>query len=61
MAELRGPAIVVLGLLILMATPVARVAVSIVLFLEERDETYAAITAIVLRLLILSFVLGTVA
>jgi uncharacterized membrane protein len=61
LAELRGQAIVVLGLLILVATPVVRVAVSIVLFLEERDRTYAAITAIVFLLLILSFVVGTVA
>ena len=61
LAELRGQAIVVLGLLILIATPVARVAVSILLFLEERDRTYAAITAIVFLLLILSFVVGTVA
>jgi uncharacterized membrane protein len=61
LAELRGQAIVVLGLLILIATPVVRVAVSIVLFLEERDGTYAAITAIVFLLLILSFVVGTVA
>ena len=61
LAELRGEAIVALGLLILVATPVARVAVSILLFLEERDRTYAAITAIVFLLLILSFFLGTVA
>jgi len=61
LAELRGQAIVVLGLLILIATPVARVAVSILLFLEERDRTYAAITSIVLLLLILGFVVGTLA
>jgi len=61
LAELRGSAIVMLGLLILIATPVARVAVSILVFLEERDRTYAAITSIVLLLLILSFVVGTLA
>ena len=61
LAELRGQAIVALGLLILVATPVARVAVSILLFLEERDRTYAAITSIVLLLLILGFVVGTLA
>ena len=61
LAELRGQAIVALGLLILVATPVARVAVSILLFLEERDRTYAAITSIVLLLLILSLVVGTLA
>jgi uncharacterized membrane protein len=57
-AALRGQAIVVLGLLILIATPVLRVAVSILVFLEQRDRTYVAITVTVLTLLILSFFLG---
>lgn len=61
LAELRGQAIVVLGLLVLIATPVARVAVSILLFLEEHDRVYVAITAAVLLLLILSFVVGSAA
>jgi uncharacterized membrane protein len=58
LAALRGQAIVVLGLLILIATPVLRVAVSILVFLEQRDRTYVAITVTVLTLLILSFFLG---
>jgi uncharacterized membrane protein len=60
LADLRGQAIVVLGLLILIATPVVRVAVSILLFLEEGDRTYVAITSTVLALLILSFLIGGV-
>jgi uncharacterized membrane protein len=54
----RGQAIVSLGLLLLIATPVARVAVSIAVFVIERDRLYVVITAIVLALLLLSFVLG---
>jgi|SRR5215467_13983958 len=42
------------GLLLLIATPVARVAFSLVAFLYERDWTYAVITAIVLGLLLYS-------
>jgi uncharacterized membrane protein len=58
--ELRGQSVVVLGLLLLIATPVARVAVSIFGFVYERDHTYTIITVIVLSLLILSFVIGRV-
>lgn len=56
--EGRGQAIVTLGLLLLIATPVARVAVSIAVFVIERDRLYVVITAVVLALLLLSFVLG---
>ncbi|MGA7616089.1 MAG: DUF1634 domain-containing protein [Thermoanaerobaculia bacterium] len=56
--EMRGQAIVMLGILLLIATPVMRVAVSIVVFLIEKDLLYVAITATVLTLLIVSFFLG---
>jgi uncharacterized membrane protein len=56
--QLRGEAIVTLGLLVLIATPVLRVAVSVVAFVQHRDKTYALITAAVLCLLFLSLVLG---
>ena len=59
LAELRGQAIVMLGLLLLIATPVMRVAVSILLFVEEGDLTYVAITSTVLILLTLSFFIGS--
>lgn len=47
-------AIVVLGLLILLATPVIRVAVSIAAFAIENDRTYVIITALVLAILLFS-------
>ncbi|HEX6642373.1 MAG TPA: DUF1634 domain-containing protein [Thermoanaerobaculia bacterium] len=56
--EGRGQAVVILGLLLLIATPVVRVAFSIVAFALERDRLYVAITSIVLTLLIVSFFVG---
>ncbi|HEU0027653.1 MAG TPA: TSUP family transporter [Ktedonobacterales bacterium] len=54
-------AIITLGLLILLATPVARVAVSIIAFALERDWIYVGITALVLMLLLASILaLGSV-
>jgi uncharacterized membrane protein len=58
-ASLRGQAIVVLGLLVLIATPILRVAVAIVAFALQRDRTYALISAVVLIVLLLSFLLGS--
>jgi len=46
--------IIQLGLLLLIATPVARVAFSVVAFAAERDWLYVAITLIVLAILIYS-------
>ena len=54
----RGQSIVAAGLLLLILTPVVRVAVSILAFMVQRDRTYVAITSVVLLLLLLSFVLG---
>lgn len=51
-------AIIVLGLLILLATPVVRVAVSIVTFGLEHDWRYVVITSVVLLTLLVSFLLG---
>lgn len=54
----HGQGIAMLGLLLLIATPVMRVAVSIGIFVRERDFTFVLITTTVLLLLLLSFVLG---
>lgn len=50
--QLRGKSVVQLGLLILIATPIARVALSLFAFARQRDRMYVAITAVVLALLI---------
>jgi uncharacterized membrane protein len=56
--EFRGRALVQLGLLLLIATPVARVAFSVFAFLLERDLTYVALTLIVLGVLLYSLFFG---
>jgi len=49
--EFHGRGLIQLGLLLLIATPVARVLFSVLAFIYERDWTYVAITMIVLSLL----------
>jgi uncharacterized membrane protein len=50
----RGRGLIQLGLLILIATPIARVAFSAVVFLYQRDWMYVVVTLIVLGLLVYS-------
>lgn len=52
LAVLRPVAITQLGLLLLLATPVVRVAASVVGFALERDRVYVAITLVVLAILL---------
>jgi uncharacterized membrane protein len=58
--EFRARGIIQLGLLLLIATPVARVAFSVFAFLRERDFTYVVLTLIVLTLLFYSLFVGRV-
>ena len=51
-------AIVQLGLLLLIATPVARVAMSLIAFILQRDKVYIVVTSIVLALLLFSLTGG---
>ena len=54
----HGRGLIQLGLLILIATPIARVAFSVVAFLYQRDWTYVVVTLIVLGLLVYSLLGG---
>jgi uncharacterized membrane protein len=54
LATLEPAAITQLGLAVLLATPVARVAASVLGFALERDRLYAAITLAVLAILLTS-------
>ena len=56
----RGQAVVTLGLLLLIITPILRVAVSIVAFAIQRDRVYVVITSAVLLILMASFLLGKI-
>ncbi len=50
-----------LGLIVLLATPVARVVASVMMFAAERDMLYVAITLIVLAVLLFGlFIIGPV-
>ena len=55
---LRGRGLIQLGLLILIATPIARVAFSVLTFLYQRDWTYVVVTLVVLGLLFYSLLGG---
>jgi uncharacterized membrane protein YfcA len=60
LAQFHPQGIITLGLLLLIATPVLRVAVSIVTFVVEHDRTYVVITCLVLAILLFSiFGVGT--
>ena len=56
----RGQAITALGLGLLVATPILRVVVSLAGFALQRDYAYTAISAAVLIVLLISFLLGKV-
>jgi uncharacterized membrane protein len=55
---LRPASVIQLGLLLLIATPVARVAMSLVAFILQRDRVYVVVTLIVLAVLIFSLTGG---
>jgi uncharacterized membrane protein len=54
----RGRGIIQLGLLLLIATPVARVVFSLIAFGLQRDKTYVLVTLIVLTILLYSLFAG---
>lgn len=54
----RARSIIQAGILLLIATPIARVAVSLGGFALERDRKYVVITAVVLTILIYSLLSG---
>ena len=53
-ASAKPYAVIDLGLGVLLATPVARVVISVFLFMEEKRYAFVAITATVLAILLLS-------
>lgn len=55
---LDSRAVLQLGLVLLIATPVARVALSLAAFVLQRDRLYTGMTAVVLALLLYSLMLA---
>jgi uncharacterized membrane protein len=58
LARADGQAVIVLGLVVLISTPVVRIVVSLAGFAKDGDRRYVAITAVVLLLLLASLLLG---
>lgn len=58
MLDLDGAAIIQFGVLVLIATPIIRVAFSAFSFLIERDYMYVVITLIVLAIILANMILG---
>lgn len=57
---LRARSIIQFGIVLLILTPIARVAFSLIGFALERDRKYVVITAIVLTVLLYSLISGAV-
>jgi len=55
---MSAPGIVQLGLVLLIATPIARVGFTLVAFILQRDRTYVWITTLVMVLLLFGLVFG---
>ncbi|MCM3342821.1 DUF1634 domain-containing protein [Paenibacillus sp. MER TA 81-3] len=60
LVEGKAYAIMMAGLSLLILTPVFRVAVSIFVFLKEKDYLYVMITSLVFLILMISFALGKI-
>lgn len=56
--QLKPYYVIMLGLLVLIITPVLRVAISIVVFKLEKDYLYVKVTTVVLVILVISFFIG---
>ena len=54
----QAPAVLLLATVILIATPFARVFVSILVFMNNRDRKFMAITVLVFLILVASLLLG---
>jgi uncharacterized membrane protein len=52
------PAVVALGIVLLIATPVARVLLTLIGFIRQRDRVYILLTTVVALALLYSLTLG---
>lgn len=57
-SQLNGAAIIQFGVIILIATPIIRVAISVFTFAYERDLMYVIITLVVLFIIIANMIFG---
>ena len=58
MLALKPYGVIMTGLIILIATPIFRVGISVIIFFVEKDYLYVKITLLVFAILMLSLLLG---
>ncbi len=56
--NLEGVAIIQLGILLLIFTPLVRIIFAMVGYLKEKDYTYVIVSLIVLGIMVVSFLMG---
>lgn len=56
--KLEGMAIIQLGILLLILTPLVRILFALIGYLKEKDYTYVLISLIVLGIMVVSFLMG---
>ncbi len=56
--KFEGMAIIQLGILILIMTPLVRIIFALIGYLKEKDYTYVIISTIVLGIMVVSFLMG---
>ncbi|MGA9211792.1 DUF1634 domain-containing protein [Kaistella sp.] len=56
--KLEGMAIIQLGILLLILTPLVRIIFALIGYLKEKDYTYVFISLIVLGIMVISFLMG---
>lgn len=58
LGKLEGMAIIQLGILLLILTPLVRIIFALIGYIKEKDYTYVIISAIVLGIMVVSFLMG---
>lgn len=58
LVHFQGRSIIIFGLIVLLATPILRVAISVLIFFHQRDWPFVFITLLVLTLLLISLFSG---
>ena len=58
LSKFEGMAIIQLGILLLIFTPLVRIIFALIGYVKEKDYTYVAVSVIVLGIMIVSFLMG---
>lgn len=58
LSKFEGTGIIQLGILLLILTPLVRIIFALVGYIKEKDYTYVTVSAIVLGIMLVSFLMG---